>query len=55
MKNKQNDKEWELGGGGTNSQGQIFVITCAKMGNNKKKNKQSHKSEWEVKKKNKLQ
>ncbi len=37
MKNKKNDKEWELGGGG-DSQGKIFMIIHAKNGKRQKRN-----------------
>jgi len=40
MKNKQNENDWELGVK-TNSQGRIFVITRAKNGKQKIKNKKS--------------
>jgi hypothetical protein len=40
MKNKQNENDWELGVK-TNSQGRIFVITHAKNGKQKIKNKKS--------------
>ncbi len=52
MKNKQNDKEWELGGENKFTRTDFCDNSC-KDGKQQKKNKQSHKNEWEVKNKNK--
>lgn len=54
MKNKQNDKEWELGGaGGDKVTRTIFCDKIRAKSGKQQKKEQSHKNEWEMKNKNK--